>query len=111
MFTSHKEYVYVSDNGQHLNAFTPSMALKRLGFNDEENERKQRLHSFRGTYKSFAEMNVREHGCNNKAIERVLDHSVDKGSEGSYTKQHIYTQEMRLLLNWWSGYVLAMVEG
>lgn len=110
LFTSNREYVFVSDNGQHLNEFTPSMALKRLGFNDEERGRKQRLHSFRGTYKSLAETHTRQHGCNNKAMERVLDHSADKGVEASYTKQSIYFDEMRLLLEWWSGFILDMVE-
>jgi integrase len=108
LFTSHLEYVFHL-NGSHLNKETPNMALKRMGFNDEKNGRKQTIHSFRGTFRSLADTHNREHGCSFEAKEKVLDHAVGDKTERAYTHQAIYFEEMRLLLDWWSKYVLNMM--
>ena len=110
LFTSHLEYVFHL-NGSHLNKETPNMALKRMGFDDEDNGRKQTIHSFRGTFRSLADTHNRDHMCSFEAKEKVLDHAVGDKTERAYTHQAEYYEEMRLLLNWWSKYVLAMVEG
>jgi integrase len=111
LYTSNKEYVFVTDNGAHLNQETPNRALERLGFNDELRGRRQRLHSFRGTFRSIVETNQMVHRCSYESREKVLDHAIGTQTERAYTNKADYTQEMRLLLNWWSGYVLAMMEG
>jgi len=111
LYTSNKEYVFVTDNGTHLNQETPNRALERLGFNDELRGRRQRLHSFRGTFRSIVETNQMAHRCSYESREKVLDHAIGTQTERAYTNKADYTQEMRLLLNWWSGYVLAMMEG
>lgn len=111
LFTSHKEFVFVADNGDHIDEVTPSRALQRMGFNNEELGNKQRLHSFRATFRSLVDTHQMEHRSSYEAKEKVLDHVVGSGVERAYTQKAIYTQEMRLLLEWWSGYVLAMVEG
>lgn len=110
LFTSNREFVFTGDNGRHINKETPTMALKRLGFDDEENGRKQHLHSFRGTYRSLADTHQRIHGCSFESKEKVLDHAVGSQTERAYTGKADYTQEMRILLNWWSGFILDMVE-
>ena len=110
LFTSHLDYVF-HINGTHLNQETPNMALKRMGFNDEANGRKQTIHSFRGTFRSLADTHQMEHKCSFEAKEKVLDHAVGGKTERAYTHQAIYDKEIRLLLNWWSEYILAMVEG
>jgi integrase len=109
LFTSHLDYVF-HINGSHLNQETPNMVLKRLGFDDEVNGRKQTIHSFRGTFRSLADTHNREHGCSFEAKEKVLDHSIGEKTERAYTHQAIYYDEMKLLLEWWSKYILAMVE-
>lgn len=111
LFTSNKEYVFVADSGKHLNQETPNRALERLGFNDEVRGRRQRLHSFRGTFRSIAETNQMAHRCSYESREKVLDHAIGTQTERAYTNKADYTEEMRLLLSWWSKYVLAMVEG
>ncbi len=110
LFTSNREYVFTGDNGRHINKETPTMALKRLGFDDEENGRKQHLHSFRGTYRSLADTHQRTHGCSFESKEKVLDHAVGDKTERAYTHSAIYFDEMKILLNWWSGFILDMVE-
>lgn len=110
LYTSNKEYVFVTDNGTHLNQETPNRALERLGFNDDSRGRRQRLHSFRGTYRAIANTNQMAHGCSYESKEKVLDHLVGTQTERAYTGKADYIQEMRILLNWWSGFILDMVE-
>ncbi len=109
LFTSHLEYVFHL-NGSHINKESPTMALKRLGFNDEVNGRKQTVHSFRGTFRSLADTHQREHNCSYEAKEKALDHAVGGKTERAYNHKADHFQEITILLNWWSGYVLAMVE-
>ncbi len=111
LFTSHLDYVFVADNGAHIDEVTPSRALQRMGFNNEALGNKQRLHSFRSTFRSLVDTHQMEHRSSYEAKEKVLDHVVGSGVERAYTQKAIYTDEMRLLLNWWSGYILTMVEG
>jgi integrase len=110
LYTSNKEYVFVADNGKHLDEMTPSRALQRMGFNNEALGNKQRLHSFRSTFRSLVDTHQMEHKSSYEAKEKVLDHVVGSGVERAYTQKAIYTEEMRLLLEWWSGYILAMME-
>ncbi len=111
LFTSHKEFVFVADNGVHIDEVTPSRALQRMGYNNEDLGNKQRLHSFRSTFRSLVDTHQMEHRSSYEAKEKVLDHVVGSGVERAYTQKAVYTEEMRLLLNWWSEYVLARVEG
>lgn len=110
LFSSNQEYVFIGEKGHHINKETPSMALKRLGFDDKENGRKQHLHSFRSTYRSLADTHQRAHGCSYESKEKVLDHSVGNKTERAYTHKAIYFDEMKILLNWWSNFILDMVE-
>ena len=110
LFTSHKEFVFVADNGTHIDEVTPSRALQRMGYNNEALGNKQRLHSFRSTFRSLVDTHQMEHRSSYEAKEKVLDHVVGSGVERAYTQKAVYTEEMRLLLNWWSEYILAMVE-
>lgn len=109
LFTSHLEYVFHL-NGSHINKESPTMALKRLGFNDEVNGRKQTVHSFRGTFRSLADTYQREHNCSYEAKEKTLDHAVGGKTERAYNHKADHFKAITILLNWWSGYVLAMVE-
>jgi len=76
LFVHNQKYVFISDNNKslHINKETCNRALQRMGFNDEKRERKQRLHSFRGTFRSLAKTYQREHNCNNDIMEVMLDH-------------------------------------
>ena len=110
LFTSHKEFVFVADNGLHIDEVTPSRALQRMGFNNEVLGNKQRLHSFRATFRSLVDTHQMEHRSSYEAKEKVLDHVVGSGVERAYTQKAIYTEEMRILLNWWSDYILSIKD-
>jgi len=109
LYTSHKEFVFVADNGLHIDEVTPSRALQRMGFNNEALGNKQRLHSFRATFRSLVDTHQMEHRSSYEAKEKVLDHIVGSGVERAYTQKAIYTEEMRLLLEWWSGFILDIL--
>lgn len=110
LYTSNKEYVFVADSGVHLNQETPNRALERLGFNDDARGRRQRLHSFRGTFRSIVETNQMAHRCSYESREKVLDHAIGTQTERAYTNKADYSQEMRKLLNWWSDYILSIKD-
>lgn len=110
LFKSNREYVFVADTGKHLNEITPSRALQRLGFNSEELGNKQRLHSFRGTFRSLANTHQLKHNMDKDVKESVLDHAVGGDVERAYTYNSDYFEQIKILLNWWSGFVLDMVE-
>ena len=107
-YTSNKEYVFVADNGLHLNEITPSRALQRMGFNNENLGNKQRLHSFRATFSSLVATHHLEHKMRKEATEAVLDHVTDNDVARSYNHKASYLEEMRILLNWWSEYILSV---
>lgn len=110
LFTSDLEYVFVADSINHIGEITPSRALQRMGFNDEERGRKQRLHGFRGTFRSLADTHQMSHKCSFEAKEKVLDHAVGSDVERAYTEKADYFEEMKILLTWWSTFILKMVD-
>lgn len=110
LFTSHLKYVFVADNLKHIGEITPSRALQRMGFNDEFLGRKQRLHSFRGTFRSLADTYQMEHRCSFEAKERALDHAVGNDVERAYTDKADYFQEMKILMDWWSEFIIRKIQ-
>lgn len=106
LFTSNNDYVFVSANGNHINEETPNRALERLGFNDEKRGRRQRLHSFRGTFRSIIDTYQMDHKCSFEAKEKALDHSIGNATERAYTHKANHLKEMRILMDWWSNFIL-----
>jgi len=104
------KFVFVSDYGQHLNIETTNKALQRLGFNDEKRGRKQRTHSFRGTFRSLANTYQTKHNAIFEVKETALDHTIGSLSERAYTGESIYTPQLRELMQWWSGFVVGMLD-
>lgn len=108
-FTSHLDFVF-HHNGNHISEESPNRALQRLGFNNEDRGRKQRLHSFRGTFRSLVDTHQAEHRSSYEAKEAILDHRVGSTTERAYAHRANYMSEMRYLLEWWSKYILAMIK-
>lgn len=106
MFTSNNEFVFVANSGKHINEETPNRALERLGFNDEKRGRRQRLHSFRGTFRSIVDTYQMDHKCSFEAKEKALDHAVGNSTERAYTHKADHLKEMRILLDWWSEFIV-----
>ena len=104
-----KEYVFISDNpNKPINRETPNRALERMGFNSEKDGNKQRLHSFRGTFRSLANTYQKEHNCSFEAKEQALDHTTKDVTERAYTNKSDYLEELKVLMNWWSNYILKL---
>lgn len=104
-----KQYVFISDNpNKPINRETPNRALERMGFNDTKDGTKQRLHSFRGTFRSLANTYQKEHNCSFEAKEQALDHTTKDITERAYTNKSDYLEELKILMNWWSNFILKL---
>lgn len=110
VYTANRKYIFISDNGKHINAETPNRALQRLGFNDEKRGRKQRLHSFRGTFRSLADTYQLQHNATFETKEIALDHQVGNAVSQAYNDKANYQEQLKLLMNWWSNFIVKMVD-
>ena len=104
-YTSHQEFVFLGTKGTPIHPNSPNMGLKRMGFIDD---RKQTLHSFRGTFRSLVETHQQEHNASFEVKERVLDHHNESRVVLSYSHQAEYFEQMKPLMNWWSDYIVGM---
>ncbi|MGD9968818.1 MAG: tyrosine-type recombinase/integrase [Sulfuricurvum sp.] len=101
------EWVFhgIKDPKWHVNKESGNKALRIMGFNDEDGGRKQRLHSFRGTYASLARTHHKAHGASFEALERALDHQEDNKVVRAYSHMADYTEQIRELLQWWADFL------
>ncbi len=105
------DYIFISDDFKKpINRETPNRALERMGFNCETNGTKQRLHGFRGTFRSLANTFQREHNCSFEAKEQALDHTTKDITERAYTNKSDYSEELKTLMNWWSNFIVKLKE-
>ncbi len=107
-FTGNRKYIFVSDSGEHINPETTNRALQRMGFN--YGERKQRTHSFRGTFRSLCDTYGKEHKARFEVMEIALDHRVGNQVALSYKNKADYLSQLRELMEWWSGFVVEMLD-
>jgi len=101
------EWVFhgIKDNRNHVNKESGNKALRIMGFTDEEQGKKQTLHSFRGTYASLARTHHKDHGAVFEALEKVLDHQQENQVVRAYAHMADYTEQMRELLQWWADFL------
>ena len=110
LYSSHSEYVFATSTGNPLQRFVLSKILRhRLLFNGENNS-KQTAHGFRGTFASLCETHDLEHGMSSKIIEACLDHDKSSQTEQAYNHQKDYMQQKRILLTWWEGFIMKLIE-
>ena len=95
----------VRKNLEHVNKEAGNKALRIMGFIDEAKERKQTLHSFRGTFRSLSETYAKEHGVSFEVRERALDHHEENKVVRAYTHKADYTEQMRELMQWWADFL------
>ncbi|MCT7517366.1 integrase arm-type DNA-binding domain-containing protein [Aliarcobacter cryaerophilus] len=108
-FTEHQEYVFLGrDNRNHINKESPNKALKIMGFNDEEKGRKIRLHGFRGTFRSMIDTLDIENKFSFELKERILDHHETNETVRAYNHKANYFEQFKLLMNFWSKYILNL---
>lgn len=101
--TLSKIYVFRSDThlSNHIHDTTLNNALKKLGFDI-------RLHGFRSMYRSLANTHAKEHNTSTQAREAVLDHNSETSTERAYTHKSDYLEELKILLDWWSGFIIKL---
>lgn len=88
-----------------ISSETPNRALQRMGFNDETQGRRIRLHGFRGTFRSLADTHQSEHNVSYQAKEKALDHLPPNVVDRAYTNKADYLKELTVLMKWWSDYL------
>ncbi|AHJ11689.1 tyrosine-type recombinase/integrase [Sulfurospirillum multivorans] len=94
-----------TDHTQPMNKETCNRALERMRFNDEEAGRRQRTHSFRGTFRSLAETYEQQHGVSEASREACLDHHEQDVKKRAYTHRADYTAQMKILMQWWANFI------
>lgn len=100
------EWVFVSPTLRtHINTETPNKALKTMGFNDDKY---QRLHGFRGTFRSLCDTHQNKHNATFETKERTLDHHEKSQVVRAYSNKAVFTEQIRELLEWWSCYLLKL---
>ncbi len=109
-FTSDRSFIFMGDKGSHIHPETPNRALQRLDFNNEIKGRKQRLHSFRGTFRSICETYEPEHHIREKIQEIALDHYDKSSVVMAYKNKANYQEQLKLLMDWWSGFIAEMID-
>jgi len=106
-YTSNRSYIFVGDKGGHIHPETGNQVLKKLDFNNEKKERKQRMHSFRGTFRSIVET---EHNASETVKEIALDHYTKDRISLVYKHKANYEKQLRELMNWWSEFIVEMLD-
>lgn len=109
---SNIEYVFAVSSYQNtpINPETPNKALQRMGFNDESRGRKQRLHSFRGTFRSLVDTHDKEHNASFETKEIALDHHNRNSVVRAYNNKANHLEQLKPLMKWWSGFIVKMLD-
>lgn len=106
MYIVTREYVFIgTDNINPIHRESPNQALMRMGFTADK---KQSLHSFRGTFRTILEEKQPEHRVSDKIMESILDHHKDSKVELAYKNKVTYFEQQKPLLNWWTNYILSL---
>lgn len=108
-FTGHQQYIFLGrDNRKPINKESPNKALKIMGFNDEEQGRKIRLHGFRGTFRSMVDTLDVDNKFSFELKERVLDHHETNDTARAYNHRANYFEQFKPLMNFWSDYIMNL---
>ena len=112
LLTGHQSYVFTTSTQEDIpiNPETPNRALQRLGFNNAERGRRQRLHSFRGTFRSLAETYTNEHKASEAIKEIALDHRTGNTVRNAYANKAKYLEQLKPLMRWWSDFIESLLD-
>ena len=102
------EYVFIGiDLVKPLHKDSPTKALINLGFT---RDKKQSLHSMRGSFKTILEEKEDEHNISDKIIKSILDHTLDNKVGLAYSNKANYLNRQKPLLNFWSNFILGLLN-
>ena len=111
LHTNELNYVFVgTDNKNHINKESPNKALQIMDFNDERQGRKIRFHGFRGTTRSMIDTLDKKSQFSFEVKERFLDHHEKNKVVRAYSHGANYQEHLTELTNWWSNYVISLLE-
>ena len=109
--TNHSEWVFLGNsNKSPINNESPNKALKLMGFDDVENNRKISLHGFRGTFRSLIDTLDTDNKFSFEVKEYVLDHQEKSKVVRAYTNKSDYTQHLIPLMDFWSAFIDNLIE-
>ncbi|WP_323594473.1 tyrosine-type recombinase/integrase [Aliarcobacter butzleri] len=111
IFSGHQEWVFLGNNNRDpINSESPNGALKRMGYNDERKGKKQRLHSFRGTFRSLIDTLDIDSKFSFEVKEKALDHQEQSKTVRAYNHKSDYINQLIPLMNFWSDYILSLKD-
>ena len=111
VFTGYQKWVFLgTSNRGPINTESPNGALKRMGYNDERKGKKQRLHGFRGTFRSLIETLDEDNKFSFEVKEKALDHQEISKVVRAYANKSDYTKQLTLLMNFWSDFILKLLD-
>ena len=103
------EHIFINSHFTgHIHKDTATNAIKGFGFRDRQTERVVTLHSLRGIFMTQAFNNMQKHGVSKEAIKKALDHLHGDKVDLSYSEKADFLDELKILLDWWSGYILEI---
>ena len=109
LITGHQKWVFLgSNNRDPINNESPNGALKRMGYNNELKGKKQRLHGFRGSFRSLIDTLDIENKFSFEVKEKALDHQESSKTVRAYSHKSDYTNQLIPLMNFWSDYIMSL---
>ena len=110
-FTDHQQWVFLGNNNKSpINVESPNKALKIMGFDDVENNRKISLHGFRGTFRSLIDTLDTDNKFSFEVKEYALDHQEKSKVVRAYTNKASYINQLIPLMDFWSDFIVDMIE-
>ena len=110
IFSGHQKWVFLGTNNRDpINTESPNGALKRMGYNDERKGKKQRLHGFRGTFRSLIETLDEDNKFSFEVKERALDHQEISKVVRAYANKSDYVKQLTPLMNFWSNFICSLI--
>jgi phage integrase len=103
------EHIFINSHFTgHIHKDTATNAIKGFDFRDRQTGRIVTLHSLRGIFMTQAFNNMQKHGVSKEAIKKALDHLHGDKVDLSYSEKADFLDELKILLDWWSGYILKI---
>ncbi len=105
------EHIFINSHFTgHIHKDTATNAIKSFDFRDRQTGRVVTLHSLRGIFMTQAFNNMQKHGVSKEAIKKALDHLHGDKVDLSYSEKADFLDELKILLDWWSGYILEIKD-
>ncbi len=105
------EHIFINSHfTAHIHKDTATNAIKGFDFRDRQAGRVVTLHSLRGIFMTQAFNNMQKHGVSKEAIKKALDHLHGDKVDLSYSEKADFLDELKILLDWWSGYILEIKD-